>query len=203
MCGWCYGASSLIGQLDQIKGIHLQLHPGGMMQRTPISEDFRQHILASDQRIAELTGQVFGEDYLKKVAAGDPLILDSYITAQAIMATQHLGYSAVDMLEKIQRAHYQSGLPVSQPETLAELAGQLDIEVQAWSAAMDEAESKVEAEIQRTRNMMQRFNLGGFPSMLIEENGQWRNVTVSHFYRQPEQWRAFWEGMLEPGQSPA
>ncbi len=196
MCGWCYGASSLIGQLKQMTGIHLQLHPGGMMQRTPISEEFRQHILASDQHIAEQTGQVFGEGYLKKVASGDSLILDSYITAQAIMATQYLDCSAVDMLEKIQQAHYGLGLPVSQTETLVELAGQLNIEAQAWNSAMDKAESKVETEIQHTRNMMQQFNLSGFPSMLIETKGEWRSVTINHFYQKPEEWQAFWEDIL-------
>jgi putative protein-disulfide isomerase len=201
MCGWCYGTTSLISQLNQMAGINLLLHPGGMLQDTPISVDFRQHILSSDKHIEEQTGQVFGEDYLRKVISGESLILDSYITAQAIIAAEYLGYSAVDMLEIIQQAHYQFGLPVYQPKILSELAGQLNIETQAWSAAMEKVKDKVETEIQFTRNMMQQLGLGGFPSMAIETNGEWRSVMVSHFYHQPQEWQAFWDSRLKPGEA--
>ncbi len=203
MCGWCYGATSLISQLNQMKGINLQLHPGGMMPAAPIGVEFRQHILASDKRIETQTGQAFGEDYLRKVASGEPLTLDSYITAQAIIAAEYLGYSAVAMLEKIQEAHYQFGLPVYLPNILSELAGRLNIESRSWIAAMEKAKDKMEKEILLTRNMMQQLGLSGFPSMAIETTGAWHSVTVSQFYRQPQAWKTFWENRLEPREVPA
>lgn len=196
MCGWCYGATSLINQLDQMAGINLQLHPGGMMPATPISADFRQHILAADQRIEAQTGQPFGEAYRKKVASGEALILDSYITAQAIAAVETLGHNPVAMLKKIQQAHYQLGLPVNQPEVLAELAGELGIAAEEWRDAMQAAAASVDANIQQTRELMERFGLGGFPSMVVEKDGAFSTVTVSQFYRQPEQWQAFWDQLL-------
>lgn len=199
MCGWCYGATALIGQLNQMEGVNLQLHPGGMMPATPIAADFRQHILAADKRIEQQTGQPFGEDYQKKVASGEPLILDSYITAQAIAAVESLGHDPVAMLKKIQQAHYQQGLAVYQPEVLAELAEQLGIDAQTWNDAMQGAADRVESNIQQTRRLMEQFGLGGFPSMVVEENGSWRNVSVSQFYRQPEKWQAFWEQILSSG----
>ena len=185
-----------------MQGIKLRLHPGGMMQATPISADFRQHVLESDKRIEQQTGQPFGADYLKKVASGESLILDSYITAQAIIASDYLGYSTVDMLEKIQQAHYQQGLPVYQAEVLTELAGQFNVEAKDWNAAMAYAEGRVEAEIQLTRHMMQQAGLGGFPSMLIEQNGHRHTVAISQFYRRPEQWRQFWVKVLEGSEYP-
>ncbi|TBW54643.1 DsbA family protein [Marinobacter halodurans] len=197
MCGWCYGASSLIDQLRQMEGIDLQLHPGGMLKPTPIGVDFRQHILASDKRIAEQTGQTFGERYLEKVASGEALVLDSYMTAQAIIATERLGRGGFDMLRKIQDAHYQHGLPVSEPDVLAALARQLNIEPQAWGRAMQTAEADLATEIQRTHELMRQFGLGGFPSMVFEADGRRHTVAISRFYGRPNEWKAYWRKVLE------
>jgi putative protein-disulfide isomerase len=49
--------------------------------------------------------------------------------------------------------------------------------------------------------MMQQLGLGGFPSMAIETNGEWRSVMVSHFYHQPQEWQAFWDSRLKPGEA--
>ncbi|MDW6004588.1 DsbA family protein [Vibrio mangrovi] len=196
MCGWCYGASELIAQFDHMEEVHLQLHPGGMIQKTPISPDFRQHILEADKHIETQTGQPFGDTYVKKVASNDALVLDSYITAQAIIAAERLAQCGLKMLKQIQRAHYQSGLPVYQPETLAEIARQLGFSPEQWEQAMAAAQNDVDSEIQMTRQLMQRFGLGGFPSMVIEKNGQWQTVIISQYYGSPERWSAFWEKVL-------
>lgn len=200
VCGWCFGASSLISQLHEMEGVNLRLHPGGMMKLTPVSSEFRQHILESDKRIEKQTGQAFGERYLEKVANSDEtLVLGSYITAQAIIAAEHSGNCGFAMLGKIQQAHYQFALPVSQTETLAELAQQLNIPAGAWHSAMHDAKSDVGEEVQHTRKMMLQFDLGGFPSMVYERNNQWYSVPVSRFYRRSREWQSFWEEVLAPG----
>ena len=196
MCGWCYGATSLIDLLHRMEGIHLTLHPGGMMEATPIGTGFRQHILEADKRIESQTGQAFGTRYLEKVASGETLVLDSFITAQAIMATELLGWSGVDMLRKIQFAHYVDGLPVYQSTILSSLAGQLGIGTDAWEDAMDKAKANLEAEITHTRELMNRFGLGGFPSLVFEADDQWHTLSISRFYGRPQEWQDFWTETL-------
>lgn len=196
MCGWCFGATSLIEQLHRLEGVHLELHPGGMMKPAPIAMGFRQHILESDKRIESQTGQTFGKRYLEKVAGGETLILDSFITAQAIMATETLGHSGFDMLKQIQFAHYVDGLPVYQPKTLSALARQLDITTDAWEDAMKKAEANLEAEIAKTRELMDRFAMGGFPSLVVEANDQWNTLSISRFYGRPQEWQDFWKESL-------
>lgn len=196
MCGWCYGAAPLIGQLSRMDGVRLALHPGGMIRKTAIDAGFRRHILDADQRIEAQTGQVFGAPYLERVAGGAPLVLDSYITAQAVIAAGHLGLAEVEMLHRIQQAHYQSGLPVYRPETLSALAGQLGIGPEAWAQAMSRAGEEVEAAVRRTRQLMEQLGLGGFPSMLMEREGQWQATGLSRFYGRPDEWRSFWQQQL-------
>lgn len=197
MCGWCFGATSLIKQLQQMDGVQLQLHPGGMMQSTPISADFRQHILAADKNIERQTGQTFGERYLQKVASGEPLTLDSYLTAQAIIAAENLAQRGFEMLQKIQQAHYQLGLAVNQSATLDELAQQLNLETGAWNNAMQLAAGDVDAAVNRSRQMMQQFALGGFPSLVVDEHGHKKSVAVSQFYRRPQEWQTFWQDLVQ------
>ncbi|QTG90750.1 DsbA family protein, partial [Vibrio furnissii] len=86
MCGWCYGATALMETLAAHPDVNLVMHPGGMMTRRPLSDDFRQHILEADQRIAGLTRQPFGDAYIARVRSGETIMLDSYLTAQAILA---------------------------------------------------------------------------------------------------------------------
>lgn len=196
MCGWCYGAGSLIGQLGRMEGVQLVLHPGGMMRKTAIDAGFRRHILEADQRIEAQTGQPFGAPYLERVAGGASLVLDSYITAQAVMAAGRVGLAEVAMLQSIQQAHYQKGLPVYRPETLCALAHQLGIGPEAWAQVMSRAGEALEAAVRRTRQLMEQFGLGGFPSLLMEREGQWQAVGLSRFYGRPDEWQTFWQQQL-------
>ena len=57
MCGWCYGATSLIDELQRHahqQGWAFNLHPGGMVPRREIDTGVREYILSADQRIAAL-----------------------------------------------------------------------------------------------------------------------------------------------------
>lgn len=196
MCGWCFGATSLMAELAHHPEIELVLHPGGMMQRAPISVDFRQHILQADQRITAQTGQSFGEAYLERVSSGAPLILDSYQTAQAIIAAEQVGIAAFEMLKAIQKAHYIDGKLVASEETLSELALQLGADQDAWQQAMQAASSKVDSQVANTRGLMEQYGQGGFPSLLVEQQGQMRSVRPSDFYGQSQRWKSFWQQVV-------
>ncbi|MGB5123519.1 MAG: DsbA family protein, partial [Vibrio fluvialis] len=40
MCGWCYGATALMQALAAHPEVNLVMHPGGMMTRSALSDDF-------------------------------------------------------------------------------------------------------------------------------------------------------------------
>ncbi|EKO3780830.1 DsbA family protein [Vibrio metschnikovii] len=197
MCGWCFGASPLLETLAEMPIITLKLHPGGMLPRSELAAEFRAHILEADQQISLVTGQVFGEAYRSRIASKQPLIVDSYLTAQAIIAAEELQGLGLAMLKKIQQAHYQQGLTVAEPEVLAQLASQLGIEHDKWHNAMQQAKSDLPATIANSQQLMAQYQLRGFPSMMIElANGQWRSVQPSDYYGKPEAWQAFWQSMV-------
>ena len=197
MCGWCYGATSLIQTLVNLPGIELHLHPGGMMERTTLDASFRQHILEADQRIAQMTGQEFGEGYIDRIRSGQPLILDSYLTTQAILAAGIAGKSQFEMLKRIQQAHYVDGQTVADPVLLAQLAQTAGLDSVAWQQAMDQAGETVIATIEQTRSLMHQAGLGGFPSLLLEQDGELRSVPVSQYYGRPADWQALWQSIIE------
>ncbi|MBL1377633.1 hypothetical protein [Zobellella iuensis] len=61
---------------------------------------------------------------------------------------------------------------------------------------MDQAGEEVETAVRRTRQLMQQFGLGGFPSLLMEREGQRQAVGLSRCYGRPDEWRAFWQPQL-------
>ncbi|EKF9736252.1 DsbA family protein [Vibrio cholerae] len=195
MCGWCFGATSLMEQLAQQSHLELVLHPGGMMDKAQISPDFRAHILQADQRIQRETGAEFGEAYLERVRSGQPLMLDSYFTAQAIIAARLAGKRDFDMLKAIQRAHYQQGLDVTQTEVMQQLAQAMGITPETWQNVMPQAAAKVRSDIAQTQRLMQQLGLGGFPSLAIEQNNEWYTLSPSHYYRRPQEWQAWLESL--------
>ncbi|WP_432695136.1 DsbA family protein [Marinobacterium sp. YM272] len=200
MCGWCYGATELMAELQQRARqgeLALMLHPGGMMPRRAIDPGFRQHILQADQRIAELTGAEFGEPYQERVASNGPLVLDSMITAQAIIAGQSLGIDGVDLLKTIQQAHYQYGMDVADEATLRNLAVDLGADGAQWNDAMDAAELQLDSSLQQTRELMGRFGVQGFPALLVESDAGWQSLAHQSYYGNPAGWSRVLDQLID------
>ncbi|MFC3031724.1 DsbA family protein [Pseudoalteromonas fenneropenaei] len=199
LCGWCFGASPLIEVLvehchqHQIK---LNFHPAGMFTRQALPTAYRAHIIAADQRIAMLTGQEFGASYLARLQADKPIIMDSQLTCQAIIAAPQLGLNAELMLHAIQRGHYQLGLDVSDNNTLASLAAQLGVNAADWQHAMANARNILPEALTTTKALMSRHLLQGYPSLLQTKHQQSQAVALSTFYGAPEAWRAWLEAEL-------
>ncbi|MEJ2763784.1 DsbA family protein [Photobacterium sp. MCCC 1A19761] len=196
MCGWCYGASSLIEHLNQRNGVSLVLHPGGMVANRAIDPSFRQHILQHDQQIARETGAVFGDDYVTRIKSTAPVVMDSYLTAQAILAADTVGGDPLEMLRAIQQGHYRHGLAVNQLDTLAALAEKIGLDESAWRATMAANEAQLHDTIAQTRQLMTQHQVSGYPTLMVETAQGWQKVAPSSFYRREEQWQSYWDGVL-------
>ncbi|OEF29072.1 DsbA family protein [Vibrio rumoiensis] len=196
MCGWCYGATALIESIVSSNKFKLLLHPGGMLPGKTIAPSFRQHILNSDQRIQKLTGTHFGKDYVTRVMSNEELILDSYLPTRAILVGESLGLKPFEMLKAIQKAHYIEGKPVNTLSSLEELAVQLGLDQQLWQEKMQTGEALEDDAISISHQLMTRLNVQGYPTLMIEDKGQFKKIPHTEFYGREEQWKTFLEGYL-------
>ncbi|GLS91529.1 DsbA family protein [Psychromonas marina] len=188
MCGWCFGSTALIKAIKQ-QGIELELHPGGMIERRPMEAGFRQVVVSYDERIQVLTGQQFGTFYKARIASNETIILDSFLTAKAIMTAQALIGKGVEMLEKIQQAYYQQGLDVSDNNIIEQLALTIGIEQLVWQKQMQVNNNQIDHIIDENRQLMSNYQLNGFPSLLLEkEDGTMQTIPHSQFYGDLNKW---------------
>ncbi|RDL44847.1 DsbA family protein [Marinomonas piezotolerans] len=191
MCGWCYGASSLVNILSEQQDIEVLYHPGGMLPKQAIDPSFQQHILRADQHIAELTHVTFSDDYVKRIASNEDVILDSFVTTQAFYAGKQLGVEGATMLAAIQSAHYVDALPTYKPEVLAHIGATLGLEASAWQTAFAEAEALTHESIQATQQLMPSMQVRGYPTFIMEtEKGLYR-LPHTDYYGRPDAWKAY------------
>lgn len=189
LCGWCFGATDLIDVLNNRDDLEIILHPGGMLENQFMSDEFRAKIKIYDPKIASLTGQQFGQKYTDRIKSNEPIQLDSFVTAQAVMAMESINACGVDMLKAIQFAHYQKGLDVSQPEVLTDLAIELGVEKDAYQVAFNYSSSQLDKNINNSRQLMGQWSVQGFPTLIAETNDGLKVLPHSSFYNQVEQWK--------------
>ena len=139
LCGWCYGAAPLVKAAKTIPGLTIALHAGGMMtgnNRRQITDEWRNYVIPHDKRIAELTGQPFGEAYFNGLLRDTTAVMDSEPPITAILAAQALAGRGLDMLHRIQEAHYQEGRRIADTPVLEALAKELGLPSAPFIAEM-------------------------------------------------------------------
>jgi|GEM_PF-726628 len=105
LCGWCYGAAPLVEAARGISGLNIEPHGGGMMtgsNRQPITDALRRYVMPHDERIAGLTGQPFGKDYVDGLLRDTGAVFDSEPPTTAILAAQTLAGRGLDLLRRLQ-----------------------------------------------------------------------------------------------------
>ena len=193
LCGWCYAAEPLV-QAAASAGIPIVLHGGGLWdQPVHAPEAKRRMMRATDGRIAGLTGQVFGTAYLDGLLVRPDTVWHSRPTIAAILAAGRM-QDAQDlaMLTAIQRAHYVDGRRVVQEQVLADIAGGIGLDAAAFATALRAAD--VDAHIRQTRMLMDRYDLHGFPTFLVQHGQAYVSFPHEALYGQPEAFVAAFKG---------
>ncbi|MCG2836459.1 DsbA family protein [Photobacterium sp. WH77] len=193
LCGWCFGACPLIEHLAERDDIELILHPGGLFDSRALDKASRQHFLDSDQRIHALSGVIFGDAYQTKMRHADTVVLDSIVPVRAILAAGQCGKSALEMLKRIQLAHYQQGKTVHDEKVLTGLAAEMGIPAEIWRQALITADEG--SVIARTANLMRQHQLSGYPSMTVEQDGQLKHIPLQAYFGKPAEWAAYWASL--------
>ena len=196
MCGWCYGATSLIDILAEMPEFEIVYHPGGMIQKRAIEPTFRQHILQADDQISSMTKVPFGEAYKARVASAGEFVIDSYLPTKALLVGIGMGIQANVMLKAIQAAHYQEGKALDKPEVLQALAVSLGLDETTWHKKMSGAESDLMKQIQESHKLMGRFQVSGFPTLIVEKDSQLLRLPHGSYYGKPSEWKDYLSGLV-------
>jgi putative protein-disulfide isomerase len=203
LCGWCYGASPLISAAREV--ITICAHAGGMMagnRRQRVTPQLRDYVIQHDERIARLTGQPFGQPYRDGLLRDTSAVFDSEPPTTAVLAAEQVNRRGLDLLARIQRAHFVEGRRVADESVLRELAAEIGIEPGAFERTFASTRGEVtQAHIAESRKLLVQFGGAGFPTIAIENRGRILRADISSFLGYPIAWREWLNVQLEDGGS--
>lgn len=201
LCGWCYGAAPLVKAAREL--LPVQAHGGGMMAgaaRRPVTAALRGFVLPHDERIAQISGQPFGAAYRDGLLNDTTAVLDSQPPIAAMLAADAVASRGLDLLARLQTAHYAEGRRIADRAVLEALAAEIGLDREAFATALCAFEGEaVQRHIAQTRALMQRLGVQGFPSFTIEDAGAWRRLEIGPFMGRPADFAAWLRGHLSVG----
>jgi putative protein-disulfide isomerase len=200
LCGWCYGASPLVQAARAI--LTVQAHGGGMMageQRQRITPQLRRYVMLHDQRIAQASGQPFGDAYLNGLLHDETAVLDSEPPIAAVMAADALGGRGLDLLARVQKAHYVEGRRIADGAVLRELAVDIGLDGTAFEQAFQRLEgAATHAHIADSRTLLAQVGGQGFPTFVLRRGDRLAVVDVGPYLGQVPQWQAWLRQQVIP-----
>jgi putative protein-disulfide isomerase len=171
--------------------------------RQPVTPQLRNYVIPHDRRIAELTGQPFGQAYFEGLLRDTSAVFDSVPPIAAILAAEKLAGRGLDMISRLQSAHYVEGRRIAEREVLVEMAGATGLDMAAFAQAFDAAQGgEVQSHIAATRGLMDRIGARGFPSFALERDGKLAPFEVSAYLGRPQALQE-WLRTQVPAQAPA
>lgn len=204
LCGWCYGAAPLLRVAREL--LPVQAHGGGMMAgaaRRAVTPELRQFVMGHDRRIAQVSHQPFGSAYFDGLLQDSGAVLDSEPPITAMLAADAVGGAGLDMLARMQRAHYVDGLRIADVGVLRALAADLGLSAPEFERAYKRlAGSATQAHITESRALLVRLGGQGFPTVAVEQDGQFSRVDIGAYIGRPDAWRP-WLQALSGSELPA
>ena len=193
LCGWCYGAKPLI---DMARGIlPVVAHGGGMMtgaQRQTVSAQLRDYVMPHDQRIAQYTGQPFGEAYFEGLLRDTTAVFDSAPPTTAVLAAEQSAERGLELLGRLQTAHYAEGRRIADRDVLMAVAAEMGLDADGFRQAFDAASGDVtQAHFKASRALLSRVGGQGFPTVVLEQSGEYQLVDLGPYLGKPEAFAAW------------
>jgi len=203
LCGWCYGAAPLVEAAQDVPGLRIALHAGGMLtgpNRRGINEAWRQYVLPHDRRIAQLSGQPFGEGYFEGLLRDHGAVMDSEPPITAVLAAQALGGRGLDMLHGLQRAHYVDGRRIAERAVLVGVAAETGLDAAAFDEAYERCGGEPTAQhIASSRRLLAAVGGQGFPTFALEGlPGQFTVLDMGSWLGRPQAWRQWLAELASP-----
>jgi putative protein-disulfide isomerase len=178
MCGWCYGFSTVIKEVESEykHKFNLEIISGGMIvgeREGPIG-DFADYILSAYKRVESTTGIKFGEPYLELLKKKE------YFTS-SVKPSIALSYIktinpeiAISFAHDMQRLFYFDGKLLHIKESYLPLIEKYQLDKESFYNALDSEEFKLKAFIDFSTS--KQLGVTGFPSVLILKDGKYQVV---------------------------
>lgn len=185
LCGWCYGAKPLVQAAQAV--LPVVGHGGGMMtgaNRQTVSPHLRNYVIPHDRRIAEYTGQPFGEAYFEGLLRDHTAVFDSAPPIAAVLAAEQIAGRGLELLGRLQSAHYVEGRRIADESVLQAFAAQMGLDAQAFQQACMTADT--EGHIKDSRALLSTVGGQGFPTFVLERNGQFTLVDIGPWFGKPQ-----------------
>jgi len=188
LCGWCYGAEPLLHAAHSV--LPIQLHGGGMMtgaNRQSVSPQLRDYVMPHDRRIAEYTGQPFGEAYFEGLLRDHDAVFDSAPPITAVLAAEKIAGRGLELLARLQTAHYVEGRRIADRDVLRALAESIGLDPQVFNAAFSEIlGADTQAHIKNSRQWLAKIGGQGFPTLALEQDEHLHLIDISPWLGKPE-----------------
>lgn len=174
ICGWCYGFTPVIQQLQAQFGAEMELEilSGGMMlsaNHRPASAMYA-YIQDAHKKVEATTGITFGPAFLDEYLQTDD-IMDSEKPAVALTVfKQYQPEKAINFAHDMQLALNYYGKSLNDDQTYAELLEKYNIPAAEFLKKMQEDENKYAT--QQEFNMVQQWGITGFPAAILDNGEQ-------------------------------
>jgi putative protein-disulfide isomerase len=185
LCGWCYGASTLLEQLVARPDFDVALAPTGLFAgdgARPMDDGFAAYAWTNDQRISRLSGQPFSEAYRRDVLGDRTRLFDSgpatlALTAVALTAPDR----TFEALKAFQAVRYVEGRDSTDMSVLSDVLRAMNLpDVVARLATPDAALiAAYRAGLEAARAEMRRFGANGVPALIIGTGNDRRLMQAS------------------------
>jgi putative protein-disulfide isomerase len=193
LCGWCYGAAPLIQIAREMAPVIA--HAGGLMvgdARRPVTPKLAKFVKPHDRNIAQLSGQPFGDAYIHGLLNDAGAVFDSEPPITAVLAAEHLAQRGLDLLARLQTAHYVDGEWIADIDVLQALAADIGLDATGFEHAFTQlAGAATHAHIEATRALMIRTRAYGFPALSLERDGIFTPLDITAYFGKPDAWHAW------------
>jgi putative protein-disulfide isomerase len=194
LCGWCYGFSPLVHAARGVSGLTIRMHGGGMLAghaRQLVTAGLREFIMTHVPRVTAMTKARFGEAYTEGLLRDPTAMLDSEPATAAVLAAEGVAGRGLDMLKRIQNAHYLDGARVVERKELIALGVDIGLDSTAFEAEFARMLGAiVQSHIDDSRRLLTRVGGQGFPTFALEKNGRFEIVELGRWLGQPDAWEA-------------
>ena len=182
MCGWCYAAAPEVKKLAETAAI--ELIPTGLFSQAgrTVTPEFTRHAWSNDQRIAQLTGQVFSDSYRDNLLQEGMPFNSFPIVLALTWVQQQAPEQELNAYHAIQTARYVDGRDNTQLPVLANILANLPLalsEAEILQALQDEAlVQQTEQRLAAGQAEARQFAVQGVPSVFAETGQGWQQVKV-------------------------
>lgn len=180
MCSWCWGFSPTWAEIvkELPEEISIKYLLGGLAPDNdqPMPKSMQLQIRSYWQKIEKhIPGTEFNYDFWSNCQARR----STYPACRAVIAArQQDPKQEKNMIEAIQKAYYLNAQNPSDDSTLLALADSLGLDTEGFGHDINSKETQ--QQLEKEILMAQRIGAQGFPSMILESDGNTQNVPLDY-----------------------